>query len=789
MADPFVDDDADDQDLAFPRVRPAATRRGRRQAGSSKKVLAIVFGGLLHLGAVGILVWIIFGRGGKPAPDAAPPEAVAKDPRPVVAHRQPTPPDPAAQPRPADPTPAAPQWALPPVLPPAGLQPLVIEAVPPAPPGGPLPAKLAPVVRDFEPPHEGPVRALAVLSGGKQLLTAGADGRVRLWDTATAREVKAFDGPPQPARALAVNAAGTVAASGCDDGSVRVWDVALAKEAFALTGHAGPVRGVAFSPNGLYVLSGGEDGTVRLWDLNLREKVRDLKYGQPVTCVAFGTDGRRALVGGDNGTVAVYDLEAAQPLHKLTGHIGTVTAVAFSPDGHTAVSVGEDKTLRFWDVVTGQRVTIPGRTGKGAFTHMRFDRPLRAVAFAGDGSWVVAAGEAAVTALTLNGRGRASVAAPARGAALALGVAPDGSAVFLGTDQGAVRRLDLQGGTDVVATSDAPDPATPSATPPPSPPTPAPNRPASLMPKWTANAGPGTVRSLAVAANGRFVTGGSDKAVRVWDPDGPKEVASFAGYTSLHCNVAISRDGATILTGGNPPTPVGRVTARADHLLRAVAVPSGKATNVGILAATIDCLALSPNGRYAVTGCEQAVHYWDVAAARQVRFYVGHGGVIKAVDFHPRQPKAASVATDGTVRIWDLNSTRLDRTITGVPGSPRGVAFSPVGRSLLVYGHGVLGAWDAVTGKPLQQFTAPTRRGGGGSPSAACWSPDGNVVVATLGSVSLLDAATGAELRHFDGASGLIDTVGVSGDGRYVVAAGRSIWVWELDKPLAPAAP
>jgi WD40 repeat protein len=793
VAEPIREDTDDDQDLDFTPIRRTSTRRGKRRMSSSQKALGITIGAILHVGAVAILLWLIFGRGGKPAADEpAHAEAMAAKDTPRMAPPHHAPPEPAhvAPPRPSEPTPAAPQWNLPPVLPPAGMQPLIVEAATAPPAGGPLPPTLTPAVRDFEVKHDGPVYALAVLAGGKQLLSAGADRGIRVWDSAAGREVHRFPTSPATIRSLAVNSLGAVAASGGDDGVVRVWDVALAKEVLALSGHSGPVRGVAFSPNGRYVLSGSEDGSVRVWDLLTREAVRDLKYGQPVTCVAFGPDGRRALVGGDHGAVTVYDLEAAQPLHRLRFHIGTVTGVAFSPDGHKAVSVGDDKTMRFWDVVTGQPIRISDPNATGSYTHLRAGQPLTAVAFAGDGSWVVAAaGDSSIPVLTLTGRGRAFLRAPPRGTARALAVAPDGSAVFLGTDQGVVRRLDFQGGMEVVATTGRASagptsPATPSTMPP----APA-TTPAGPPPKWFADAGTGTVRSLAIAANGLLVTGGTDKTVRVWDADSGKEVNAFQGMTSLRSNVAVSRDGSTVLVGGNPPTPIGRITAGADHLVRAVSTKTGKATNVGIHNGPISCLALSANGRYALTGCEQTVHYWDVAAARQVRYYIGHGGVIKGVDIHPKQPKGASVATDGTIRVWDLNSTRLDRTITGIPGTPHGIAFSPDGKALLVYGPGVLGTWDAITGKPLQQFVLPTKRGlGTGSTVAACWAPDGSVVVAALGTVVVLDAATGAELAHFDGATGFLDTVGVSGDGRYVAAAGRGVWLWAPDKPLAPPA-
>jgi WD40 repeat protein len=48
------------------------------------------------------------------------------------------------------------------------------------------------------------------------------------------------------------------------DTTVRVWDVATAKEVRRFTGHKGIVRSVAVTPDGKYVVSGNSDKTVRI---------------------------------------------------------------------------------------------------------------------------------------------------------------------------------------------------------------------------------------------------------------------------------------------------------------------------------------------------------------------------------------------------------------------------------------------------------------------------------------------------------------------------------------------
>jgi WD40 repeat protein len=776
VAEPF-------SQLPSPR---SPARRGRKPvASSSKKTLIISIIVALHVIPITVIVLILCG-GFKKTP---PPEPVAH-PEVIVKHSTTPPPSPPAVaaraiPKPPVPPLAANPWDLPPVLPPAGLQSLLISgANPPLPTGGAsLPAQVAPVIRDFETRHVGPVYALAILPGGKYLLSGGADRHIRAWDAATGRQVRVFDGTPHIVRSLTINGLGSAAASGGDDGAIRIWDLALGKEAFALTGHTGLVRGVMFSPNGQYILSGGEDGTIRLWDVQSRETVRNLKLGQPVTCVAFCADGRRALVGGDNGTIAIFDLEAAKLLHTTTGHVGAaVTAVAFSRDGREAVSVGTDKKILLWDVATGGRLPIGGKRDG---TAIKYARPPQAIAYAGDGSWVLAAvADSSAAVVQPHGPGRTRISMPPLGTPLALAVAPDGSAAYFGTDQGAVRRMDFQGGTDTIATNsgrtDSPmsDPMTSTAT--------NSKRAPALAPKWTADAGGIRVRSLSVAANGRAVTGGNDRYVRVWDANG-KEAYSFPNMTGSDNGVGMTRDGGTILVGGNAAGPVGRLQIGADCMLRSVTLKFNKVTTVGLHAARINCLALSANGHYALTGCDNLVRYWDAGSGRELRQYLGHTGAVKGVDFHPRLPVAVSVAMDGAARFWDLNGTKMLRMIEGVPTMPAGVAYSPDGKSILVWGAGALGAWDAVTGASLRGVAAAARRIGV-STVAAAWAPDGNIVVAGSNGIELIDTATGKELRQFDSGPAMVDVVCVSGDGRFVVAAGQGICGWELDKPLIPGA-
>jgi WD40 repeat protein len=220
-----------------------------------------------------------------------------------------------------------------------------------------------------------------------QLISAGLDGTVRLWDLAAGIEAARYppEGKPPLPQVLALDA--TKSGGHCRivtgdlTGKLTWFDLVaeptgrgsrFVKVAEA-GGHKPKVTAVAFHPAGAQAASVGEDGVVRLWDSTGKlqaELIRpDLKPGQPdhhLNSVAYSPDGTLLCAASKDGKVLVWDVAARRLARMLLGHEA-------GPDGRNWVmrldfptptrlfSAGMDGTIREWDPTTGRATAVRGR--------------------------------------------------------------------------------------------------------------------------------------------------------------------------------------------------------------------------------------------------------------------------------------------------------------------------------------------------------------------------------------------------------------------------------------------
>jgi WD40 repeat protein/serine/threonine protein kinase len=213
--------------------------------------------------------------------------------------------------------------------------------------------------------HQDAVHGLAVSADGRQALSAGFDGSVRLWDVATWSEVRRFDGHEGWVTSVAFSPDDRRAASTGWDKTVCLWEVSSGKLLRQFLGHSGPVDFVAWSPNGRRIVSAAEDQTVRLWDADTGQELHSLKgHAGHARGVAFSPDGRQVLSAGDDKTIRLWDVQTGKELKRFVGHGGAIRSAVFCPDGRGILSASLDRTVRLWDRMTRQEVRrFEGHTG------------------------------------------------------------------------------------------------------------------------------------------------------------------------------------------------------------------------------------------------------------------------------------------------------------------------------------------------------------------------------------------------------------------------------------------
>jgi WD40 repeat protein len=281
--------------------------------------------------------------------------------------------------------------------------------------------------------HAGPVASVVFARDGKRALSCGKDG-VRVWDTATGKELSRLGLPTVPVHALAFSPDGKQVLGVGGDGLARLWDLSSGSEAASLKGHAGAVTAGVVCPDGRRAVTGGDDATVRLWDLKTgAEMKRFLGHTDAVSGLAVTPDGRRALSAGLDGTLRLWDLDGGKQVRVLRGHREAVHAVALLPGGR-ALSAGADRALRLWDLRTGAELRrLTGHTDS-----------VYGVAVTRDGSRAVSCGHDGTARLWDLGTAREVRRFPVHSDyAESVAIALDGRRALVALSDGTVRLLKL----------------------------------------------------------------------------------------------------------------------------------------------------------------------------------------------------------------------------------------------------------------------------------------------------------------------------------------------------------
>ncbi|MFS8097336.1 pentapeptide repeat-containing protein [Lentzea alba] len=202
--------------------------------------------------------------------------------------------------------------------------------------------------------HLRPVRSVAWSPDASKVITGGYDDTARIWDVATAETVLHLTGHEGAVNDVAWSPDGSMVITGSQDGTAYIWNTTTGEPVLQLSCDAQPVKAVAWVPDGTRVLTVTERNSIRLWTISTGEFV-DRPFGSYFLPV-LSPDNSRVITGAIEGHPTICDAATGEPIHELTGHVGSVSAAAWSPDGTRVITGSDDQTARIWNATTGEEI-------------------------------------------------------------------------------------------------------------------------------------------------------------------------------------------------------------------------------------------------------------------------------------------------------------------------------------------------------------------------------------------------------------------------------------------------
>jgi class 3 adenylate cyclase/WD40 repeat protein len=553
-------------------------------------------------------------------------------------------------------------------------------------------------------PADGMAGHVAMSSDGKQVAVGTTDGKAVVYDVASgatsptldASNGAATDGPA-PTVAFGPHAGQVTTASYL--GTVRSWDIATAAPGPGLNGGY-PTTALAVSGSHVATGSPGALGTIPT------STVGDIDTGQPLQAPIgrfISPDGALSVGLPVPGTVpeGIVGIPAASVTRDANGVVTPTPApapavqdripVTFTPDGSDVIGVNQ---------IGGPGVVVASTIGTTSETIDAGVGPVRDISVSPDGSTMVITGDA-VAVWALGGRQAMSVRTYGPEQLAIDGVIPAGA-----TLTGALS----PDGTRIVVTS-------------------------ALSPSRVLDATTGLPTSPLIKGTARFaddatlIAGSSAPFVleRVRSSDGTSlspalDLGEFA-TTSFAANPA--RDRLALANG----TRVQIVRTENERLIIEPFVDG-----IGSSTATISGLAYSADGNRLAVASSETLTVYDVNSKAQLTSVALEGQKALSVEFS-RDGKLVAVGTGaGPVLLFDAATMQpLNPALQGHTGNVVEVAFSPDGQRLAsMAADGTVRIWDVnghqLLGQPLPTITEEqlsALRGG-----TMSFSVDGRILVA-----------------------------------------------------------
>jgi eukaryotic-like serine/threonine-protein kinase len=489
---------------------------------------------------------------------------------------------------------------------------------------------------------------------------------VKIYETATAKEIFAFKNHTKRIRAIDVAPDGKTIATGSQDGNIIVWNAATGAElkrfSFAAPPKSVEFYDVQFSKNGdKLVVLGSEILTVfdtKTWTKKQADVAKFLDKNIYLNGwkVVFSPLEKTLAIGTFNGDVVFVDSETLEILRVLKIHQSNVKTLAFTADGKTLITGSGDRTVKFVDVQTGE---VTGEL-RGHFSG------VHEVALSPDGTKLATAS----ADFSLNFWNTSEVSK-------ANSILTNSTIFAFSKDVG--KMFAWNNTSFEISAWNLSEKAK----------------------NWAAKTNINAFSTDLSEAKSLIVFGERDGFISLFDTLGGREIRRSKTHERNIYSVVFAPDGAQIFAGYE------------DGLIKCFETDSG-AEIFAVQASNdiIKTMSVSPDGKiFASGGNDKLVKLFDTETGKEIAVLEGNTKPLYKTAFSANGEFLAAVGADDIARIWRVSDKKLVQKLSGMSAGIFAVAFAPDGKRLATASDvGVIRLWNTETGEQVLAFTASQKQ-------------------------------------------------------------------------------
>ncbi len=294
----------------------------------------------------------------------------------------------------------------------------------------------------------------------------------------------------------------------------------------------------------------------------------------------------------------------------------------------------------------------------------------------------------------------------------------------------------------------------------------------------------------------RLASGSDDNSIIIWDTRNGEALTTLTGHTNRVWDVVWSPDGHRLASSSDDTTIIIWDTDSGEALTTLIGHSGGIDETVFFstliqgwrtlsFAEGVLSVDWSPDGdRLASSSKDGTIIIWDIESSNILMTLTGHAQDVTSVVWNPDGHHLASSSDDNSIIIWDIEHTEAAITLLGHSDWVGSLAWSSNNRLASGSDDDSLIIWDIESGKAITTLAKHTD-----NIHSIDWSPDGSRLASGSkdSNVIIWDVESGEALTTLSEHTDLVWVIAWSPDGD-LLASGAwddSIIIWDTEQEKA----